>query len=104
MRDALSSWTALLAEGDTAAIVGVFPDWTTVQKEGSVAGANDALVAPIIDKLIKLGRVTSFFSFQTWRRSRVLHMTGTAWDDSRRRESDGNSAARRCVRQLESVF
>lgn len=65
MRDALSSWTALLAEGDTAAIVGVFPDWTTVQKEGSVAGANDALVAPIIDKLIKLGRVTSFFSFQT---------------------------------------
>jgi hypothetical protein len=60
MRDVLKSWTPLLALGDTAAIVGVFSDWTGTQKDGSVAGADDTVVAPIVEKLIKLGRVTTF--------------------------------------------
>jgi len=60
MRDALKLWTPLLAGGDTAAIIGVFPDWTNVQQDGSVAGADDTVVAPIVEKLIKLGRVTTF--------------------------------------------
>lgn len=60
MRDVLKSWTPLLAVGDTAAIIGVFSNWAHVQKDGSVAGADDAVVAAIVDKLIKLGRVTTF--------------------------------------------
>lgn len=60
MRDVLKSWMPLLSPGDTAAIVGVFSDWTSTQKDGSVAGADQAIVAPIVGKLIKLGRVTKF--------------------------------------------
>lgn len=60
MRDMLTPWTPLLAPGDTAAIVGVFSDWTNTQKDGSVAGADEAIVAPIVEKLIKLSRVTNF--------------------------------------------
>ena len=65
MRDVLKSWTPLLAEGDTAAIVGVFSDWTDSQKDGSVVGLDEAAVAPIVGKLMKLGRVRSFVR-QTW--------------------------------------
>ncbi|KAG8216799.1 hypothetical protein J3R82DRAFT_7047 [Butyriboletus roseoflavus] len=57
MRNVLKSWTPLLAPGDTAAIIGVFSDWTNTQKDGSVAGADEAVVAPIVGKLIKLGRL-----------------------------------------------
>ncbi|KAH0826538.1 hypothetical protein J3R83DRAFT_4891 [Lanmaoa asiatica] len=58
MRDVLQSWTLLLAPGDTAAIVGVFSDWTNAQRDGSIAGADvEAVVAPIVGKLIKLGRL-----------------------------------------------
>lgn len=59
MRDVLKSWAPLLAEGDTAAIVAVFSDWTSTQKDGSVTGADEAVVAPIVGKLIRLGRVTT---------------------------------------------
>lgn len=58
MGDVLKLWTSLLAEGDTAAIVGVFSDWTIAQQDGSIVGANEAVVATIVGKLIKSGRVT----------------------------------------------
>ena len=61
MRDALKSWVPLLAEGDTAAVLGVFPDWANTQKNGRAVDADEAVVAPIIEKLIKLCRVTTCF-------------------------------------------
>lgn len=98
--DVLNAWTPLLAEGDTAAIIGVFPDWINAQKDGSVAGADDTLIAPIVDKLIKLGRVTMFLvpSRHNLVHSHVLHLTVPAWNDGGQREGHRNSAAGRCIR------
>ncbi|KAG9313498.1 hypothetical protein JVU11DRAFT_5824 [Chiua virens] len=56
-RDVLTSWTPLLAQGDTATILGVFSDWSNTQKDGSVIGADETVVARIVDKLHKLGRL-----------------------------------------------
>ncbi|KAG6377511.1 hypothetical protein JVT61DRAFT_15319 [Boletus reticuloceps] len=57
VQDVLTSWSPLLAQEETAVIVGVFPDWTSAQKDGSVVGADDAVVAPLVEKLIKQSRL-----------------------------------------------
>ncbi|KAF8137397.1 hypothetical protein EV363DRAFT_661527 [Boletus edulis] len=72
VQDVLTSWSPLLAEEETAVIVGVFPDWTNAQKDGSVVGADDAVVAPLVEKLIKLSRLSP----------------GTTLADARKREMD----------------
>lgn len=71
MRDVLKSWTPLLAEGDTAAILGVFSDWPNARKDGSAAGADEAIIVPIVGKLIKLGRVTT--PIRLFSRCGVIH-------------------------------
>lgn len=94
MRDVLKSWTPLLAPGDTTAIVGVFSDWTNVQKDGSVVGADEVVVASIVGKLIKLGRVINFYLSCVYPHS---HMTVAAWNDIGRCDGHGKRTARRSI-------
>ncbi|KAF9239785.1 hypothetical protein BU15DRAFT_74324 [Melanogaster broomeanus] len=58
VQDVLRSWGPLLANGETAAIVGVLHNWTAIQKGGSVTSAGEDVVVRLIDKLMKAGRIS----------------------------------------------
>ncbi|KAF8842965.1 hypothetical protein BDN67DRAFT_278960 [Paxillus ammoniavirescens] len=57
VQDILRSWGPLLAQGDTAAIIGIFMNWSGIHKDGSATGAGEDVVARIVDKLVKAGRI-----------------------------------------------
>ncbi|KIK98608.1 hypothetical protein PAXRUDRAFT_31081 [Paxillus rubicundulus Ve08.2h10] len=57
VQDVLRSWGPLLAQGDTAAIVGVLMNWAGTRKDGSVTGAGEDVIVRIIDKLVKASRI-----------------------------------------------
>jgi hypothetical protein len=52
-RDVLVHWGPLLADTNTAAIVGYFMNWTRIQRDGSPAGAGKNVTQTLLEQLKK---------------------------------------------------
>ncbi|KAF9225920.1 hypothetical protein BS17DRAFT_807426 [Gyrodon lividus] len=57
VQDVLRSWGPLLAQGDTAAIIGVLLNWSEIQKDGSATGAGEVVIVRIVGSLTKAVRI-----------------------------------------------
>lgn len=54
----LNKWAPLLKNSRTAAIVGYFMNWIAMQKGAQVSSAGPEVMAKVVDRLIKEGKVS----------------------------------------------